>query len=103
MPEEGQVRGLAGSEVCIGSPSQVEETLGWTPSATGLFTDTAVPMALLSVMSRLFPTISVIKMSKNYGSGEPFPVKWICMFLVKAFDPELVFSGSRDGRGECGR
>lgn len=74
MPEEGQVRGLAESEVCIGSPSQVEETLGHpTPSATGLFTDTAVPMALLSVMSRLFPTISVIKNEQKLWIWGAFP------------------------------
>lgn len=62
-----------GMKFCIGSPSQVEERLGWTPSATGLFTATAVPMALLSVMSRLLPTISVTKISKKKLIWGTFP------------------------------
>lgn len=47
------MRGSEGSEVRIGSQSQVEERLGQAPSATGSIAEAAFPVALLSVMSGL--------------------------------------------------
>lgn len=49
------------------------------------------------------PQLWLLKRTKK-GSGKPFQVKLVYVFLVKALHPELLFSDSRDGRreGVCG-